>query len=172
MKDIVINTKGVFKLLKDLNPLKATGPDCIPSFILKSAADKLAPILAQLYQYSLAEGEIPSDWRDAHIVPVFKKGEKHLPSNYRPISLTSIVCKVLEHIIYSNITSHFDRLFRYNILTDKQHGFRSKRSCETQLVTTIQKIAQNLTSKGQVDVILLDFAKAFENRCQGYGSVI
>jgi hypothetical protein len=53
--DIVINTKGVFKLLKDLNPLKATGPDCIPSFILKSTADELAPILTQLYQYSLAE---------------------------------------------------------------------------------------------------------------------
>jgi hypothetical protein len=156
MKDIVINTNGVFKLLKDLNSHKATGPDCIPSFILKSAMDELAPILTQLYQYSLAEGEIPSDRRDAHIVPVFKKGEKHLPSNYRPISLTSIVCKVLEHI-HSNITSHFDR---YNILTDKQHGFRSKRSCETQLVTTIQKIA--LTSKGQVDVILLDFAKAFD----------
>jgi hypothetical protein len=67
MKDIVINTKGVFKLLKDLNPHKATGPDCIPSFILKSAADELAPILTQLYQYSLAEGEISSDWRDAHI---------------------------------------------------------------------------------------------------------
>jgi hypothetical protein len=160
MKDIVINTKGVFKLLKDLNPHKATGPDCIPSFILKSAAVELAPILTQLYQYSLAEGEIPSDWRDAHIVPVFTKGEKHLPSNYRPMSLTSIVCKVLEHIIHSKIMSHFDR---YNILTDKQHGFRSKRSCETQLVTTIQKIAQNLTSKGQVDVILLDFAKAFDN---------
>jgi hypothetical protein len=159
MKDIVINTKGVFKLLKDLNPQKATGTDCIPSFILKSAADELAPILTQLYQYSLAEAEIPSDWRDAHIVPLFKKGEKHLPSNYRPVSLTSIVCKLLEHIIHSNIMSHFDR---YNILTDKQHGFRSKRSCETQLVTTIQKIAQNVTSKGQVDVILLDFAKAFE----------
>jgi hypothetical protein len=159
MKDIVINTKGVFKLLKDLNPQKATGTDCIPSFILKSAADELAPILTQLYQYSLAEAEIPSDWRDAHIVPLFKKGEKHLPSNYRPVSLTSIVCKLLEHIIHSNIMSHFDR---YNILTDKQHGFRSRRSCETQLVTTIQKIAQNLTSKGHVDVILLDFAKAFD----------
>jgi hypothetical protein len=159
MEDIDINTKGVFKLLKDINPHKATGPDCIPLFILKSAADELAPILTQLYQYSLAEGEIPSDWRDAHIVPVFTKGEKHLPSNYRPVSLTSIVCKVLEYIIHSNIMSHFDR---YNILTDKQHVFRSKRFCETQLVTTIQKIAQNLTSKGQVDVILLDFAKAFD----------
>jgi hypothetical protein len=78
--------------IKSLGKDKATGPDCIPSFILKSAADELAPILTQLYQYSLAEDEIPSDWRDAHIVPVFKKGEKHLPSNYRPISLTSIVC--------------------------------------------------------------------------------
>jgi hypothetical protein len=57
----VLITSGVIKLLKDLNPHKATGPDCIPSFILKSAADELAPILTQLYQYSLAEGEISSD---------------------------------------------------------------------------------------------------------------
>jgi hypothetical protein len=156
MENIAINTKGEFKLLKDLSP---QGPDCIPSFILKSAADELAPILTQLYQYSLAEGETPSGWRDAHIVPVFRKGETHLSSNYRPVSLTSIDCKLLEHIIQSNITSHFDR---YNILTDKQHGFRIRRSCETQLATTIQKIAQNLTSKGQVDVILLDFAKTFD----------
>jgi hypothetical protein len=156
MENIAINTKGVFKLLKDLSP---QGPDCIPSIKLTSAAGKRAPILTQLYQYSLAEGETPSGWRDAHIVPVFSKGEIHLPSNYRPVSLTSIDCKLLEHIIHSNITSHFDR---YNILTDKQHEFRIRRSCETQLATTIQRIAQNLTSKGQVNVILLDFAKTFD----------
>jgi hypothetical protein len=72
------NTKGVFKLLKDLNPHKATGPDCIPSCILKIVADELAPILTQLlYPYSLAEGEIPSDWRDAHCSCIQERRNTH-----------------------------------------------------------------------------------------------
>ena len=159
MDSIRVYYKGVLKLLRDLKTHKATGPDELPAFILKTAANQLAPILTRLYQFSLDSGEAPTDWRNAHIVPVFKKGEKHLPSNYRPVSLTSIVCKVLEHIVHSSVMDHFDR---HKILTDNQHGFRAKRSCEAQLITTIQKIASSMSSKGQVDVILLDFAKAFD----------
>ena len=75
------------------------------------------------------------------------------------LSLASIVCKVLEHIAHSSVMNHFDR---HKILTDNQHSFRAKRSCESQLITTIQKIASTMSSKGQADVILLDFAKAFD----------
>ncbi|MCG8078457.1 MAG: reverse transcriptase family protein, partial [Candidatus Thiodiazotropha taylori] len=156
MDPIQVHCKGV---LKDPKIHKATGPDGIPAFILKTTADQIAPILTRLYQFSLDTGEVPTDWRNAHIVPVFKKGEKHLPSNYRPVSLTSIVCKLLEHIVHSSVMDHFDR---HRILTDNQHGFRARRSCETQLITTIQKIASSMSKRGQVDVILLDFAKAFD----------
>ncbi|MCG8035005.1 MAG: reverse transcriptase family protein, partial [Candidatus Thiodiazotropha taylori] len=105
-------------------------------------------------------GQVPSEWRRALIVPLFKKGLKHLPSNYRPVSLTSMACKVLEHIIHSNIMRHFDE---NDILTVKQHGFRKRRSCVTQLATTIQGIASKLRAgRDQVDVVLLDFAKAFD----------
>ena len=86
--------------------------------------------------------------------------DRNLPSNYRPVSLTSVARKVLEHIVHSNIMRHFDQL---NILTDKQHGFRKRRSTVTQLIDTIQGITSKLRSrKDQVDVILLDFAKAFD----------
>lgn len=159
MDRIIIQTKGVFKQLAGLNPHKATGPDCIPTAILRIGAEELAPIFTRLYQTSLDSGEVPIDWRDAQIVPVFKKGEKHLPSNYRPVSLTSIVCKVMEHIIYSSVMCFFDQ---HSILTNAQHGFRAKRSCETQLLWTIETIAKRLQGKGQVDVVLLDFAKAFD----------
>ena len=138
---------------------KDTQSNRVPAFILKSAASQLPLILTRLYQYSLDNGEVPTDWKNAHIVPVFKKGEKHLPSNYRQVSLTSIVCKVLEHIVHSSVMNHFDR---HKILTDNQHSFRAKISCESQLITTIQKIASTMSSKGQADVILLDFAKAFD----------
>ena len=93
------------------------------------------------------------------MVPIFKKGDKHQTVNYRPISLTSITCKVLEHIIHSSVMKHFDR---HHILTDAQHGFRKKRSCETQLLVTVHNIAKNLALGDQVDIILLDFFKAFD----------
>ena len=159
MPNIEVNWKGVHKLLKGLKTFKATGPDSIPAFILKAAADQLAPILTGLYQTSLNSGQVPSDWKDAWIVPVFKKGDKHKPANYRPVSLTSITCKLLEHIVHSNVMAHFDR---HNILKDNKYGFRKKRSCETQLIVTVQEIASRLSKGDQVDVILLDFEKAFD----------
>ena len=95
MPNIEVNWKGVHKLLKGLKTFKATGPDSIPAFILKAAADQLAPILTGLYQTSLNSGQVPADWKDAWIVPVFKKGDKHMPANYRPVSLTSIIVRAL-----------------------------------------------------------------------------
>ena len=159
MTNITVTCNGIFKLLKNLKSSKATGPDSIPAFILKEAAQELAPILTLIFQRSLDTGIVPEEWRKAWIVPIYKKGDKHLPGNYRPVSLTSITCKVLEHVIHSSIMSHFDQ---HNILCDNQHGFRKKRPCETQLIVTIQDIAKNLSKGRQVDIILLDFAKAFD----------
>ena len=116
-------------------------------------------MLTGLFQHSLDTGEVPPDWRNAWVVPIFKKGEKHLASNYRPVSLTSVTCKILEHIVHSSIMKHYDQ---YNILHDSQHGFRRKRSCESQLVITTHEIASSLSQCTEVDVILLDFSKAFD----------
>ena len=161
MPDIRINKKGVQKLLKDLSPHKATGPDEVPSRILKIGAEELSPALVKLYQHSIDVGEVPQEWRDANVVPIFKKGDRHQPSNYLPVSLTItwVVCKVLEQLVHSNIMSHYDR---WNILCYSQHGFRKRRSCETQLIETIDDVARHLSDGNQVDVILLDFEKAFD----------
>ena len=126
---ITVTQNGVTKLLKGINPFKATGPDEIPAFILKNTADSLSPYLTYLYQFSLDTGTVPDDWRKANVVPIYKKGEKHVASNYRPVSLTSIVCKLLEHIIHSTVMGHFEH---HRILCDEQHGFRARRSCESQ----------------------------------------
>ena len=115
--------------------------------------------ISKLFQLSMDQGDIPQDWKQALVVPIFKKGDKHQPSNYRPVSLTSITCKLLEHIIDINIMHHFDQ---HRVLCDNQHGFRKKRSCETQLLSTIQEIASSTAKGHQVDIILLDFAKAFD----------
>ena len=117
---ITVEEDGVFKLLKDIDPNKSTGPDGIPPFILKELASEIAPILTLLFQASLSQGVIPQDWKLAHVTPIFKKGDPHKPSNYRPVSLTSIPCKILEHIIYSHTMKH---LTNYNIICDNQHSF-------------------------------------------------
>ncbi|CAC5419257.1 unnamed protein product [Mytilus coruscus] len=102
--------------------------------------------------------KVPQDWRDINIVPLYKKRDTHLAENNRPVSLTSITCKLLEHIVHSSIMTHFDQ---QNILCDNQHCFRKHRSCESQLVITIDQIAKNISNGKRVDIILLDFEKAF-----------
>ena len=93
------------------------------------------------------------------MVPIFKKGDRLQPINYRPISLTSITCKMLERIITSNIVQHLDS---HNILHDAQHGFRKHRSTETQFIQLIENLAHNIDNRIQTDAILLDFQKAFD----------
>ena len=156
---IKVSTAGVIKLLKDINPSKATGPDSIPGKLLKEAAAELAPTLTCIFQASIDQGRIPTDWKSAKIAPVYKKGDRSQPSNYRPISLTSICCKIIEHIIHSSVITHLEN---HSILTDYQHGFRKRRSTETQLILTIQDLVSNLNSGEQTDAILLDFSKAFD----------
>ena len=94
-----------------------------------------------LFNQSLTSGELPDDWTTANVSPVFKKGSKSDPSNYRPISLTSVVCKCLEHVIHRHIMFHIER---HQILTDCQHGFRKNRGCDTQLLITVDDIARSV----------------------------
>jgi hypothetical protein len=112
------------KLLKGLTIHTATGPDAIPTRFLHDYAEELEPIMTFIFQLSLDTGNIPDDWREANMVALFKKGDRHQASNYRPVSLTSVSCKILEHVLHSQIMDHFDR---WNILTDKQHGFRRRK---------------------------------------------
>ena len=95
----------------------------------------------------------------ANVAPVFKKGDRHSPANYRPISLTCVCAKLLEHIICKQIMSHFSE---NKITTPVQHGFRSKHSCESQLLITTDDFIQNFESKTQTHVVFLDFSKAFD----------
>ena len=159
MPEIVVTEEGVFKQLSTLQENKASGPDKIPSRILKAAAKPLSRCLTLLYNSSLKSGSLPHDWRTANITPIFKKGERFKPSNYRPVSLTCICSKVIEHIIVSQLLDHFDK---YSILSNCQHGFRSQHSCETQLISLTQELHETLEEKSQVDMIVLDFSKAFD----------
>ena len=159
--DIVFEVNGIKKLLKNTKTNKSSGPDNISAKFLKETGDELAPALTLLFQASMHQSQIPADWRHARVSPQYKTGKNNrsVPANYRPISLTCIVCKMMEHCVTSHLMGHLDT---HNLLTDYQHGFRKKRSCETQLILTVDDISKALKDQKQVDCILLDFAKAFD----------
>ena len=139
MPQINITEEGVWKGLERLNPHKAAGPDKIGSLVLKELAEVIAPVITRIFRASLSQGKTPNSWKEAHVTPVFKKGEKYMAVNYRPVSLTCILCKQMEHILASNIMAHLNA---NNLLYSKQHGFHSSRSCETQLLEFTDDVLQ------------------------------
>ena len=118
----------------------------------------MAPLLQQIFQ-SLDTGEVPLDWQIANVSPIFKTGNRSDPENYRPVSLTSIPCKMIEHIIHTNIMRHLEQ---YKVLNDEQHGFLRGRSCETQLALSVNDLANALDRKSQADVVIMDLGRAFD----------
>ena len=98
----------IIKQLKNINPSKATGSDLIPCRVLKEATDSIAPYLEILYNKSIKTGKDPADWLIGNVIPIFKKGDKTDHANYRSVSLTSVPCKIMEHIIFSSVMKHFD----------------------------------------------------------------
>ena len=154
-----IITDGVEKLLRCTNTAKAQGPDKIANIMTKTCASQITPLLTKIFQRSLNSGKLPSDWLNANISPVYKKGDVHLPENYRPVSLTCVSCKIIEHITFKQIR---DYLERNKILPSLNHGFRSGYSCETQLVTTDHDLLEKFDTGFQIDMIILDFSKAFD----------
>ena len=159
MNDIAVSKDGVNKLLKGLNPSKALGLDELHPSVQKELATELGPVFAHLFQQSIYTGEILKEWSLANICPLFKKSGRSLACNYRPVSLTYVPCKLLEHIVCSNIMAHFDE---YKLLSDRQYAFRKGHSGENQLTTVINDWAKILDNRGQVDTFILDFEKAFD----------
>ena len=119
--DVEISRDDVLKLLLSIDVHKASGPDGIPGRLLKEGAHCIATPIQKLFNLSLNQGSLPREWVSANVSPVFKKGNKHLPINYRPISLTCIVVKILERIVYNSLVEF---LSSNNKLSPYQHGFR------------------------------------------------
>ena len=145
--------------LNNLNPNKSPGPDLIHPKLLKNSSKSLAKPLKILFDNTLLEGNIPSDWKIAEVRPIFKKGDKTQPGNYRPVSLTSVCCKLMETFIKNALYKH---LIDNNILSKEQFGFVSGRNTVTQLLVTINDWMQNLDENIDVDAAYMDFRKAFD----------
>ena len=104
-------------------------------------------------------GVVPQEWKEARVSPLFKKGKRDKPENYRPVSLTSIVGKILESIIKDNLVEHLDR---HRLIRNSQHGFTKSKSCLTNILSFMESVTLNVDKGNPVDIVYLDFAKAFD----------
>ena len=174
LKNISITTKDMEKQLKSLKINKSPGPDGMHPRFLAECAQAISYPLKILFDATMASGKIPSKWKIAEVRPLFKKGIKSKPGNYRPVSLTSIVCKVFESFIRDALNSH---LISNNLLSPQQYGFCKGRSCVTQLLNTLNYWFLYIDKNVPVDAIYLDFQKAFDSvphkrlieKLKGYG---
>ena len=159
LSTIEITEADVLDILKQLKPYKLPGLEGVHPSVLKECAGALTRLLKILFCKTLEEGQIPKDWKDANVMPVFKKGSRSEVSNYCPISLTSVCCKVMEKLVRNAVPEH---MISNGFLSDNQHGFVHGRSCTTQLLKVIDKWTEIIDEGGAVDAVYLDFAKAFD----------
>ena len=159
LTNITVKKEDIKEAIDKLDPNSAAGPDGIPAILLKKMRDVIAEPLAMLLRKSIDENMIIDLHKLQHIAPIFKGGSRLYPKNYRPVSLTSHIMKVFERVIVKNIINH---LQSQNRLNPGQHGFVPNRSTQTQLLVHYETIYQTLFNNQRLDVVYLDFAKAFD----------
>ncbi|CAM4652532.1 unnamed protein product [Caretta caretta] len=145
--------------LEKLDVHKSMGPDELHPRMLKELAAVIAEQLAIIFENSWRMGEVPDDWKKANVVPIFKKGKKEDPGNYRPVSLTSVPGKIMEQVLKESILKH---LHERKVIRNSQHGFIKGRSCLTNLIAFYDEITGSVDEGKAVDVLFLDFSKAFD----------
>ena len=138
----------------------ASGPDGISSIMLRNTASSIAPQLSTLFNLSLSQGKVPSAWKVSNVTPIHKAGDKSDVSNYRPISLLSLISKVLERIVHNQISLH---LTSNKLLSNNQFGFRSGFSTQDALLTVTNDWHQLLSKNRQVGAVFFDIRKAFDS---------
>ena len=159
--DIFFDETDIEKAITDLSANSAAGPDNFPAKLLKECKTALSVPIFLIWRESLNKGIIPICCKSANIVPIHKGQGKSRDAakNYRPVALTSIIIKILEKIIRKNLVDFFND---HNLFNHNQHGFRSARTCLSQLLSHFDKIISLLEEGKIVDIIYLDFAKAFD----------
>ena len=159
LDNIDVSQTDVIRSINRLKTNSSSGPDGLPPILFKRLKHCLSRPLALIYNQLFSVGAVPTDWRTAHIVPVFKKGMAGDMANYRPISLTCVPSKILERIVTKKILDH---LYSNNILCPAQHGFLRRRSTCTNLLECLNDWTVCVQSRQQVAIVYIDFAKAFD----------
>jgi hypothetical protein len=134
-------------------------PDDLPAFFLRRVAISISEPLEIIFSMSMSTGQVPDIWRSAIVCPIYKKGPADDPKNYRPVSLTSISCKVIESIVKINLIEH---LQNEKLINAQQHGFISKKSTTCQLLECLNDWTMTIEKEPCADIAYIDFCKAFD----------
>ena len=156
---LVVTPELVAKKIKAMKDNKSPGVDGIPPKLLMETVEQISIPLARVFNLSLKEGVVPFEWKEANIIPLFKKGSRNKSENYRPVSLTSVICKLLERLIKDHMVEF---LVKHKLLNSSQHGFLKARSCLTNMLCFLEEITKWIDVGSPVDIIYLDFQKTFD----------
>lgn len=159
LETLSFSTEDISSVIRSLSPHSAMGPDQIHPRIMKEMCSTICEPLHNIFTVSLRQGILPSKWREATITPIYKGGDRHIAKNYRPISLTSIPCKVLERLIKKAVLYHLES---NGLLSRSQHGFRSNHSCITNMLIFMDSLTDAYDEGRISEAIFFDFAKAFD----------
>ena len=149
----------VLRELTTLDPKKPARSDELAAFFIKIAAPIIASPLTDIFNLSLQMAEIPTDWKEATVLPLFKGGDQADPNSYRPISILPCVSKVFEKLVNKQLTGYLDL---YGILSGLQSGFRTGHSCVTATLKVLNDMTSALDAKQHCAAIFIDLAKAFD----------
>jgi len=160
-EELLCNEEEVYQLLSSLDVTKANGPDGISARMLKHTAASITPSITKLFNLSLCTGHVPSEWKQSLVVPIPKSNNnKDLPNNYRPISLLSVLSKLLERHVHKLLADH---LSTHHPLSNSQWGFSEGKSTVTALLTTTHEWFQSLEEGKEICAVFFDFKKAFDS---------
>ena len=159
LTEVKVMVKKVKEKIRGLRKGAAAGPDKIGSQLLQELQDVISSPLATIMRKTLEDRSVPEDWKTANVTPIFKKGARHSPAIYWPVSLTSVCCKMLEAIIKVEVVSHLEK---HKLIRPSQHGFMRGKLCPSNLLSFLDKITAAVDSGEAADIVFLDFAKAFD----------
>ena len=159
LDDLDFTTQEVCNLLQNLKPDSSPGPDDIHPLVLRRLADLISTPVFEIFRRSLDEGRLPKNWKRAVIKPIYKGGSRTDPANYRPICLTSVLCKTFERLVKTRLQHLMEG---YGLISPAQHGFRNRRSCVSNLLLAREIWTRSLDCCRHLDVVFVDFSKAFD----------
>ena len=159
LEDLEISTEDIRASIVRISPSASAGPDGVPAMLLRSCVEEIKFPLLLLWRSSIREGRFPESLKLSRVIPIHKGGPRCEPGNYRPISLTSHISKILERVVVIRLIEYFNNM---NLFNPTQHGFRQGRSCLSQLLEHHQRILLTMEGGKDTDIIYLDFAKAFD----------
>ena len=160
MTDICVSEEKVLRLLQSANVNKSIGVDGLHPLLVRSLAECICPAVTNLFKLSLRSGQLPKDWKTATVTPIHKGGKKEDAGNYRPVSQTSILLKIMEKLLREHIAEH---LTEHGLISLRQHGFTRGRSCLSNLLAFLDEVTTRLDNGEDVEVCYMDFRKAFDS---------